>query len=67
MFGRFVVNIYFLQLEESGETLGGSVGADITRHLLGVIQRRSNNVGASALWVDRPTGSVSALHGQLRI
>lgn len=56
------VNVTIL-LEESGETLRSGAGADISKHLLGVIQRRSNNIGASALWVDRPVGSISKLYG----
>lgn len=54
-----------LQLEENGDTARPQVRADIQRHLLGVIQRRSNNVGNSALWVDSPPGSVSNLQGRL--
>ncbi|CAG9764307.1 unnamed protein product [Ceutorhynchus assimilis] len=50
-----------LQLEENADTSRPSVRGDIQRHLLGVIQRRSNNVGNSALWVDSPPGSVSSL------
>ncbi|KAH1006455.1 hypothetical protein HUJ05_007190 [Dendroctonus ponderosae] len=50
-----------LQLEENADTARPSVRGDIQKHLLGVIQRRSNNVGNSALWVDSPPGSVSSL------
>ncbi|XP_050296688.1 uncharacterized protein LOC126736402 [Anthonomus grandis grandis] len=50
-----------LQLEENADTARPSVKGDIQKHLLGVIQRRSNNVGNSALWVDSPPGSVSSL------
>ncbi|XP_066249149.1 uncharacterized protein pwn isoform X2 [Euwallacea similis] len=50
-----------LQLEENADTSRPSVRGDIQKHLLGVIQRRSNNVGNSALWVDSPPGSVSSL------
>ncbi|XP_054280542.1 uncharacterized protein LOC128998442 [Macrosteles quadrilineatus] len=50
-----------LQLEESAETLRPAVKKDIQRHLLGVIHRRSNNIGSSSLWVDSPAGSVSQL------
>lgn len=52
-----------LQLEENGETSRPAIRGDIQRHLLGVIQRRSNNIGNSALWVDSPPGSVSSLQG----
>lgn len=52
-----------LQLEENSDTSRPSIRSDIQKHLLGVIQRRSNNVGNSALWVDSPPGSVSSLQG----
>lgn len=52
-----------LQLEENADTSRPSIKGDIQKHLLGVIQRRSNNVGYSALWVDSPPGSVSGLQG----
>ncbi|XP_031355432.1 proteoglycan 4 isoform X2 [Photinus pyralis] len=50
-----------LQLEANGDTSRPTVRNDIQRHLLGVIQRRSNNIGNSALWVDSPPGSISSL------
>ncbi|KAJ8925501.1 hypothetical protein NQ315_009339 [Exocentrus adspersus] len=50
-----------LQLDENADTSRPTVKGDIQKHLLGVIQRRSNNVGNSALWVDSPPGSVSNL------
>ncbi|XP_023014818.2 calcium-binding EGF-like domain-containing protein pawn [Leptinotarsa decemlineata] len=50
-----------LQMDENADTSRPTVRGDIQRHLLGVIQRRSNNVGESALWVDSPPGSVSNL------
>lgn len=53
-----------LQLEENADTSRPAVRNDIQKHLLGVIQRRSNNVGNSALWVDSPPGSVSNLQGE---
>ncbi|XP_023724328.1 uncharacterized protein LOC111873651 isoform X2 [Cryptotermes secundus] len=58
--GAVFVNLT-LQLEESAETLRPAVRHDIQRHLLGVIHRRNNNVGHSALWVDSPPGSISHL------
>ncbi|KAJ9595072.1 hypothetical protein L9F63_013637, partial [Diploptera punctata] len=58
--GAVFVNLT-LQLEESVETLRPAVRHDIQRHLLGVIHRRNNNVGNSAVWVDSPPGSVSQL------
>lgn len=57
------VNLTVL-LSESPETLRASVKQDLQKHLMGVIQRRSNNVGASALWVDAPSGAVSQIHGK---
>lgn len=56
-----------LQLEENPDTSRPTVRGDIQKHLLGVIQRRSNNVGNSALWVDSPPGSVSTLQGKLSV
>lgn len=52
-----------MQLDENTDTARPQVRGDIQRHLLGVIQRRSNNVGNSALWVDSPPGSISSLQG----
>lgn len=52
-----------LQLDENTDTSRPSVRGDIQRHLLGVIQRRSNNIGESALWVDSLPGSISSLQG----
>lgn len=50
-----------LKLSETGETVRPAVRNDIQKHLLGVIHRRNNNIGNSALYVDSPTGSVSHL------
>nr|CAH7744786.1 unnamed protein product [Callosobruchus chinensis] len=50
-----------LQLDETADTARPAVRTDIQRHLLGVIQRRGNNVGESAIWVDGPAGAVSSL------
>ncbi|XP_017781909.1 PREDICTED: uncharacterized protein LOC108566509 isoform X3 [Nicrophorus vespilloides] len=58
--GGVFVNLT-LQLEENGDTARPTVRGDIQRHLLGVIQRRSNNIGNSALWVDSPPGAISNL------
>lgn len=52
-----------IQLAESPETLRTPVKQDLQKHLMGVIQRRSNNIGSSSLWVDNPTGVVSQIHG----
>lgn len=56
-----------IQLAESQETLRPPVKQDLQKHLMGVIQRRSNNIGSSALWVDNPIGVVSQIHGNLFI
>lgn len=50
-----------LMIEENGETTRPALKSDIQRHLLGVIHRRNNNIGNSALYVESPPGSVSAL------
>lgn len=51
-----------LQLEEaSAATRPNTLAQDVQRHLLGVLHRRHNNVGSSALWVDSPTGAVQHL------
>ncbi|XP_055686295.1 uncharacterized protein LOC129791798 isoform X2 [Lutzomyia longipalpis] len=50
-----------LQLEENADTLRPTLKGDIQRHLLGVIHRRNNNIGNSALYVDSPPGSVTSL------
>ncbi|CAH1956225.1 unnamed protein product [Acanthoscelides obtectus] len=50
-----------LELDETADTARPAVRTDIQRHLLGVIQRRGNNVGESAIWVDGPAGAVSSL------
>ncbi|CAG9573809.1 unnamed protein product [Danaus chrysippus] len=49
---------FTILLSETPETVRQSVAGDIQQHLVGVIRRRSNNVGASALWVT-PEGSVT--------
>lgn len=50
-----------LMIEENGETIRPAIKNDIQRHLLGVIHRRNNNIGNSALFVDSAPGSVSAV------
>lgn len=51
-------------MQETPETLRSAIATDVQKHLLGVIRRRSNNVGASALWVDTPAGAVLPLNGE---
>ncbi|KAM3956220.1 LOW QUALITY PROTEIN: calcium-binding EGF-like domain-containing protein pawn, partial [Aphomia sociella] len=52
---------YTILMQETPETQRAAIATDIQKHILGVIRRRSNNVGASALWVDTPAGSVLPL------
>jgi Calcium-binding EGF domain len=50
-----------LQLAETAESVRPTVRHDVQRHLLGAITRRNNNVGDSAVWVDKVAGAVSAV------
>lgn len=50
-----------LKLVENAESLRPTLKNDIQRHLLGVIHRRNNNIGNSALYVESPAGSVTNL------
>lgn len=52
---------YTILMSESGEMLRPAVGAEMHKQVLGVLRRRSNNVGASALWVDHLAGAVAPL------
>ncbi|XP_053621243.1 uncharacterized protein pwn [Plodia interpunctella] len=52
---------YTILLQETPETQRPAIATDIQKHILGVIRRRSNNVGASAVFVDTPAGSVLPL------
>uniref|UniRef100_A0A182WIQ2 EGF-like domain-containing protein n=1 Tax=Anopheles minimus TaxID=112268 RepID=A0A182WIQ2_9DIPT len=52
---------YTVNLDENAETLRPALRSDIQRHLLGVIHRRNNNIGNSALYVEAPTGAVSSV------
>lgn len=56
LFANFTV-----MLEENNETLNPAMKVDIQHHLLGVIHRRSNNIGNSALYVESTQGSISKL------
>jgi hypothetical protein len=56
------VNITIM-IDENNETIRPSLKTDIQHHLLGVIHRRNNNIGNSALYVESPPGSVSAIQG----
>lgn len=48
-----------MNLNENAETIRPSTRGDIQKHLLGVIHRRNNNVGNSAVYVDTPIGAVA--------
>lgn len=52
---------FTLMIEENLETTRPTIRNEIQRHLIGVIHRRNNNIGNSALFVDSPPGSVSAV------
>lgn len=50
-----------LMIEENQETIRPTLKNEIQRHLIGVIHRRNNNIGNSALFVESPPGSVSGI------
>ncbi|XP_025266984.1 uncharacterized protein LOC105249668 isoform X1 [Camponotus floridanus] len=50
-----------LKLIYEARTIRPSLAGELQRHLLGVIHRRNNNIGNSALYVDSPPGSISNL------
>ncbi|XP_066601025.1 uncharacterized protein pwn [Prorops nasuta] len=50
-----------LKLTYEPRTARPSLAGELQRHLLGVIHRRNNNIGNSALYVDSPPGSISNL------
>ncbi|XP_011496415.1 PREDICTED: uncharacterized protein LOC105361030 [Ceratosolen solmsi marchali] len=50
-----------LKLAYEPRTARQGLAGDLQKHLLGVIQRRYNNIGNSALHVDGPAGSISNL------
>ncbi|XP_050447634.1 uncharacterized protein LOC126849645 isoform X2 [Cataglyphis hispanica] len=50
-----------LKLTYEARTIRPSLAGELQRHLLGVIHRRNNNIGNSALYVDSPPGSISNL------
>ncbi|XP_046473603.1 uncharacterized protein pwn [Neodiprion pinetum] len=57
--GVFVNTTLKLTLEP--RTARPALAGELQKHLLGVIHRRNNNIGNSALYVDSPPGSVSNL------
>ncbi|XP_076765417.1 calcium-binding EGF-like domain-containing protein pawn isoform X2 [Xylocopa sonorina] len=50
-----------LKLTYEPRTIRPNLAGELQRHLLGVIHRRSNNIGNSALYVESPAGSISNL------
>lgn len=50
-----------LKLAHESRTSRSSLAGELQRHLLGVIHRRNNNIGSSALYVESPAGSISNL------
>ncbi|KAK0084705.1 hypothetical protein PV325_006553 [Microctonus aethiopoides] len=50
-----------LKLTYESRTSRPSVASELQRHLVGVIHRRNNNIGNSAVYVDTPVGSISSL------
>ncbi|XP_031784910.1 uncharacterized protein LOC100122207 [Nasonia vitripennis] len=50
-----------LKLAYEPRTARPTLAGELQKHLLGVIQRRYNNIGSSALYVDSPAGSISNL------
>lgn len=56
-----------LKLTYESRTIRPSLAGELQRHLLGVIHRRNNNIGNSALYVDSPPGSISNLQGKIRL
>ncbi|XP_043288768.1 uncharacterized protein pwn isoform X2 [Venturia canescens] len=50
-----------LKLTYEPRTARPSLAGELQRHLLGVIHRRNNNIGNSAVYVDSPPGSISNL------
>ena len=54
-----------LKLAYEPRTSRASLAGELQRHLLGVIHRRNNNIGNSALYVESPAGSISNLQGKI--
>lgn len=54
-----------LKLAYEPRTARQTLAGELQKHLLGVIQRRYNNIGNSALHVEGPAGSISNLQGIL--
>lgn len=52
-----------LKLTYESRTARPTLAGELQKHLLGVIHRRNNNLGNSAVFVDTPAGSISNLQG----
>lgn len=59
---RAVFVNYTILMQESPESVRPAVGSEIQKQLVGVLRRRNNNLGASALHVRSLAGSVPPLH-----
>lgn len=64
--GGVFVNVT-LKLSYEQRTARSSLASELQKHLLGVINRRNNNIGNSALHVDSPVGSVTNIQGTKNI
>ena len=53
-----------LKLAQEQRTMRPSLAGELQKQLLGVIQRRYNNIGNSALYVENQMGSISSLQGE---
>lgn len=54
-----------LTIQLDGSTvIPNYVQSDLQKQLVAVVHRRNNNIGNSALYVESPTGSISALEGK---
>lgn len=56
-----------LKLAYEPRTARPTLAGELQKHLLGVIQRRYNNIGNSALYVESPAGSISNLQGKILV
>lgn len=55
---------FTIQMEGNANNVRGYIQSELQKQLLAVVYRRNNNIGNSALFVDEPTGSISALQGK---
>lgn len=55
---------FTIQMEGNANNVRGYIQSELQKQLLAVVYRRNNNIGNSALFVEEPTGSISALQGK---